>query len=1463
MPGRSMSSEALSPVKRALLQIRELRAQLARSEAALREPLAIVGMAFRFPGGVNDTDAFAKLLWSGTDAITGIPPERWRLEDVYADDPDAPGKMTTRYGGFIDAIDSFDAAFFGISPREAASMDPQQRVLLEVAWHALEDTGYSPAAMVGSRTGVYLGICNNDYGRALYARPELIDAYVSTGNAYSVAAGRLSYSFGLRGPSIAVDTACSSSLVALHLAGQGLRLRECDRALVGGINLMLTPEMNISFSKARMMAADGRCKTFDAAADGYVRGEGCAVVVLRRLADALADGDRILAVVRGSAINQDGRSGGLTAPNRLAQEEVLRAALANAGVRACDIGYVEAHGTGTSLGDPIEVGALTTVLCEGRNQDNPLFIGSVKTHIGHLEAAAGLAGLIKVVLALSRREIPPHLNFKTGNPMIDWTAPITVPTAPTPWSAAEGCRIAGVSSFGFSGTNAHAIVQEAPASVSRIADDDRPVHLLALSARDAESLADLARLYESRLEHETSVADVCFTANAGRSHFEHRLAVAGSNADELRRGLASFRTREPLSGVASGRVTDGVRPRVAFLFTGQGAQSVGMGRDLYKTSPVFRQALDECAEGLTGHLSPGLLDVMFGGSSPINDTLYAQPATFALQIALARLWRSWGIEPVAVMGHSLGEYAAACVAGLFSLEDGLRLVTERGRLSHELSLNGAMGAVFASEEVVRTELARHAGAVDIAAFNGPEHIVISGTRAAVEDVLERLERQGVRTRPLRVSFAGHSSLVEPVLPSFRKTLDTVRWQEPRVAIVSNLTGTFATFEQIASTDYWVAHMRQPVRFGESFRAVMSQGITHFVEIGPHPVLSAIGAENVPASAAEWLPSMRRDARDWSDLLDSLQGLYVSGAEVDWSGFDRGRARQRVALPTYPFRRRRHWIDVFPRPNGEQVNAAERWSRLTQAATRESESGPLDLNAASYPAKWDVLARLVSAHARLVLRDRGLFAVAGERRTVQDVLKTARIDARYRHLVKRWLERLTAEGTLHADGDAFVATSALADPGAPKLWSEAEGLFADNPPLLAYVRHCGRLVGDVLTGAASPLETLFPGGSWDLAENLYERSTTMRYVNGLAASVLDVVAASTPAGRTLRVVEIGAGTGGTTSALLPALPAGKTRYHLTDVSDLFLDRARGRFARFPFVEYRRLDVDQDLGQQGFPPESFDVVVAANALHASSNLRLAMRRVRGLLAPGGLLVLIESTTHLAWFDMTTGLIEGWQHFSDDLRTDNPLLPPDAWIRALKEEGFEAADAWPRAGSMACELGQHVIVARMAGEPFGAIEAATPIAPVSNGVFDSPTVVTESADSIKQRLHDAPSGERVAILRDLVRERVMRILKLAPADAPGRYDRLMDVGLDSLMAVQLRNQLTEALGLDRPLPASLMFDHSTIEALAEHLLSRMMPADAGGTLTTGRAPAAVSGSRAADVSAMTEAEVEALLLERLEKQ
>ena len=1474
-------TEELSPVKRALLEIRELRSRLAQAEAVQHGPIAIVGMGLRFPGGARDAATFESLLWSGADAVTEIPRERWSLAALYAQDPDAPGKMTTRHGAFIDQVDRFDAEFFNISPREAASMDPQQRLMMEVAWEALEDAGHAGAGLAGSRTGVYAGIANNDYGRALYGHPDLIDPYFSTGNAYSVAAGRLSYFLGVHGPAVAVDTACSSSLVALHLACQALRLRECDLALAGGVNLILTPEMNINFSKARMMAADGRCKTFDAAADGYVRGEGCGVVVLRRLSDALADGDRILALVRGSALNQDGRSSGLTAPNGPSQEAVIRAALAAAQVPAESIGYVEAHGTGTPLGDPIEVGAIGAALCEGRARSQPLLLGSVKTNLGHLESAAGVAGVIKVILAFRRCEIPPHLHFKTGNPHIDWaTLPIRVPTGVTAWAPIDGRRLAGVSSFGFSGTNAHVILEEPPPAVQSadaadVATKDRPLHALALAARDAGALVDLARRYELRLADDVPVSDLCYSANAGRSHFAHRLCAVGASRAELRRSLAAYVAGSASETVAAGHIEGTPRVQVAFLFTGQGAQHAGMGRGLYETSPVFRRVLDRCAEVLAAHLVRPLLQVMFApkGDADINDVRYAQPANFALEVALAELWRSWGIEPAAVMGHSLGEYAAACVAGMLSLEDGLRLVAERGRLTHELALEGAMGAVFATEAVVQAALARADGALTIAAYNGPEHFVISGPRSAVVQTLGRLESGGVRVKLLRVQHAAHSRQVEPVLPAFRRVLETVTFKAPGIALLSNVTGATAGLEEVGRADYWVAHMREPVRFAQSMRSLAAQGITHYIEIGPHPVLLGMGADCIAAPDGNWLPSLHRERADWTDLLASLQRLYVSGAEVNWRGFDRDYPRRRVSLPTYPFRTRRHWMDIVGQQAASPLTSAATWTLVSEAVRRQAQQGPLDLNAASYPAKWDCLARLTRAHAIRTLRDAGLFSRAGERHSLEEVLAKAGIAATYRHLVHRWLERLAALEVLRLDGPAYTSGRPLPEPGLAALWDEAERLFTDNKPLLAYVRHCGDLVSAVLRGQESPLETLFPGGSSELAENLYEHSATMRYVNGIAAAACQTLGASVPAGRSLRMLEVGAGTGGTSASLLPVLPPERTRYVFTDLSELFLDRARERFAAFRFVDYRLFNMEADPAAQGFAPASFDLIVAANAVHASCDLRLALRRLRELLAPGGMLVLVESTTHLDWFDMTTGLIEGWQQFADDLRTDNPLLPPETWIEALTGAGFAVAMALPERNSAAAQLGQHVLVARVPGELAGGVSGNDAIDSGSGAVAasgaEAGAVAVEQGAAFKRRLAETLPADRLELLRDFVRDGVVRVLKLAAAEPPGRHDRLMDIGFDSLMAVQLRNQLAKGLGLERPLPATLMFDYPTIESLAANLLERVAPPRQGNETAreSPAAPAAAAGRSEpllgeAAVAAMSEEQIEALLLERLGK-
>ena len=875
-----------------------------------KEPIAIIGLSCRFPKAPNP-QAFWELLCKGVDAISEVPSDRWDVDAFHSTDP-APGKVTSRWGAFLEDVDLFDPHFFGISPREAARMDPQQRLLLEVSWEALENAYIPPQSLAGTRTGVFVGISSYDYSRLQFDDPERIDAYAGTGNAHSIAANRLSYVFDLRGPSMAVDTACSSSLVATHLACQSLRNGESDLGLVGGVNLILTPELTITFSQARMLSPDGHCKTFDASADGYVRGEGCGVVVLKRLSDALRDGDNILALIRGSAVNQDGRSNGLTAPNGLAQQEVIRRALADAQVAPHQVGYVEAHGTGTPLGDPIEIASLRAVL-DDEGAHGRVLVGSVKTNIGHLESAAGIAGLIKSVLVLQNEAIPPHLHLKEINPYLSLEdSRLEIGTYLRPWKRRDQPRFAGVSSFGFGGTNAHLILSDAPLLDSEASSEEleRPRHVLTLSAKTRPALRELAQQTRNHLETiGEPIADVCFTANTSRSHFEHRLAIQAISSEELKVGLDAFVANTNVLSLLTGIAKPGVQPKIAFLFTGQGSQYPGMGRGLYQTQPTFHAALDRCAEVLESILDHPLLEILFADKNEIiHQTSYTQPALFAFEYALAEMWRSWGIAPQAVLGHSVGEYVAACISGVFSLEDGLRLIAERGRLMGALPKNGSMAAVFSDAPRVAEALIPFQDLVSIAATNGPENTVISGESSALQAVLEELTKLEISSKALSVSHAFHSPLMDSILDDFEATASRIQFNAPRFSLSSNLLGGILEPGRIPDATYWRNHIRSEVKFSAGMQALADLEIDAFIEVGPSPVLLGMGRRCMPESNAEWLPSLRQNQDEWQTVLDSLSKLYAQGAEVDWAGFDQGYTRHKVSLPNYPFERQRYWIE---------------------------------------------------------------------------------------------------------------------------------------------------------------------------------------------------------------------------------------------------------------------------------------------------------------------------------------------------------------------------------------------------------------------------------------------------------------------------------------------------------------------------------------------------------------------------
>jgi acyl transferase domain-containing protein/NADP-dependent 3-hydroxy acid dehydrogenase YdfG/SAM-dependent methyltransferase/acyl carrier protein len=1608
----------LSPKRLALLAL-ELNEKLEAAGQRRHEPVAVVGMACRFPGGADDPERYWELLRSGRDATREVPADRWDVDAWFDPDEDVPGRMSVRRGGFLDRLDGFDAAFFGISPREAQTLDPQQRLLLEVAWEALEDAGLSADRLAGSATGVFVGLCNSDHFlRALGRGAGSIDTYVASGNAHSVAAGRISYFLGLQGPAISVDTACSSSLVSLHLACQSLRSGESRVALSGGVNVMCAPETTVALTKGHMLAPDGRCKTFDAAADGFARGEGCGMLVLKRLSDAVADGDRVLAVIRGTAVNQDGRSGGLTVPNGPAQEAVIRAALADAGVQPADIGYVEAHGTGTSLGDPIEVRALAGALGTGRPEDDPLLIGSAKTNLGHLESAAGVAGVMKVVLSLQHQRIPPHLHFHHPNPHIAWAEyPVAVAPEGRAWPRGARRRLAGVSSFGFSGTNAHVILEEAPTPEPVASVVDRPLHCVPISARTGEALSELAAGHAAVLAQgrDLPLADVAHTAGAGRAHFAERLAVVARDASEARDALAAFGRGDSHPGLHRGSAVAGQAPEVVFLYTGQGAQYAGMGRLLHDTSPVYRETIDRC-DAILGADPAGrtLKDVLHGAQGDdalIHQTSWTQPALFAVEMALTQLWRSWGVEPSAVIGHSVGEYAAACAAGVFTLEEGLRLISERGRLMHGLAPGGTMAAVFAPVEDVAAAVAPMADRLAIAAVNAPDSVVVSGDAGAVEALLAGFARRDVQGHRLFISLAAHSPLVDPALDAMEAAARAVPMRAPRIPVAWNLTGGAPLPGGAPDATYWRRHLREPVRFGDGIARLHREGHRVFVEMGPHPVLVALAQRTLPVEGTRLLGSLRRGHDDWAELTSSLAELYVLGAPVDWAGVDRPYPRRRVVLPTYPFQRRRFWIEsgerarvhapagrargnpllgerlstavpVFEatllpdsapyladhRLNGAVLLAGPVFLEMAQAAAREvhgararavegfaihqplvvpdegrvvqTHLGPaqdgavpfsiharspagdewllhatgrlvaaeassgsgvgspadpdlartlgtgFDLDAhylrlegmgiqlgasfrsmveagrrdgealvavalpggregdavawahpslldgalqavglampvpregddlylfseverievparlpsrfrcharlrdgtgarpgeiradvallaldgtgiglvrgvslrrasvetlaratggvttARYEVSWQAApippraagsledpARLVPAlrdrfpsiaaeqglslyeqllpeldrlsveHLAVALRQLGFDATPGRTFTPDEEAARLAIVARHRRLFARLLDILAEEGVLRRLGEVLVVAKPLPPADPAPLHASLLARFGPVDGELRMLQRCGTALAAVLRGEQDPLHLLFPGGSFDEARKLYVESPYARTYNTALGEALTAAIARLPSGARLRILEIGAGTGGTTTFLLPLLPADRVEYTFTDLSPLFLDRAAESFATFPFVRRALLDVERDPVTQGFEAGAYDVVIAANVLHATADLRQSLGNARRLLAPDGLLFLLEGVAPERWVDLTFGLTEGWWRFSDGVRQDYPLVGRKAWVALLGELGFRGAAAVPDDGWTARGGAQQALVVARAPAP-----------------------------------------------------------------------------------------------------------------------------------------------------------------------
>lgn len=1397
----------LSPEKRALLARR--LAEKTPSILPNFERIAIVSVACRLPGGANSPEAFWDLLVEGRDAVTDVPADRWDGDALFSADPDAPNRIISRSGGFLDAVDRFDAAFFGLSPREAALMDPQQRLLLELAWEAFETAGMPVGRLAGSATGVFVGAHSqsSDYWLLQLSQRGGVDSHSATGSAHSILANRISFTFDLRGPSLTVDTACSSSLVAVHLACQSLRSGECDLALAGGVNLMLTPSASLAFSKLQILSAQGRCRTFDAAADGIARGEGCALIALKRLSDARRDGDAVLAVIAGSAVNQDGASNGLTAPSGPAQEAVIRRALEMAAISPERVGLVETHGTGTPLGDPVEVEALAHAIGPQRDSSHRCYLGAVKTNIGHLEGAAGIAGLVKAVACLRNGAVPGNLHFARLNPHLRFDGtPFVIPTALTPWDSQGAPRVASVSSFGFGGTNAHVVLEEHVPEAADVGEaGSGREHVLMLSARSPVALKELVHAYSARLHAMPvdALDDLLYTATVRRTHHNHRIAAIGANAAEL---AAKLEARVVERARAKPVSADAVRQPV-FVFTGQGTHWGGMGRELYEAEPVFRAAVDEVCSEFRVLSGWDLLEILNDPSreSQLSATEVAQPAIFAMQVGLAALWKSWGVRPGAVIGHSVGEIAAAHAAGVLTLADATSVVFHRSRLMQSARGYGSMAQVEMAEPDIATELAGLGPEVSLAALNGPASVVVSGASGAMGKLLERLQARGVVARVLPVDYAFHSAQMQPFVGPIVAALVALRPKAAELPLVSTVSGTWHAASDFDAM-YWGRNVRDAVRFAPGVAQLLDAGFRSFLEVGPHPSLGA----GILASAVEReievtvAASLRRSQPARASLLASLQTLYEGGLSIDWSTrFDP--RRRVVSLPAYPWQRQRYWLDA-PDPTALAFNVTGRMTgdvaRSDQDACYEMQwreapnpvaqrpRARVDLDrcaersvavacgmaeAAALREEQDLLAGIEAraiAHALQALRDLGVASRPGDR-IAADLASS--VLPQHQRLARRMLRMLAAEGLLNEEHDAWV----LSEKGALQVAGSAEAPIRVEAALL---ERCGASLAHVLRGQVDALALLFPEDRVLSAATLYAEGATARVYNRIVAEVVASVA-RTFGGQPLRVLEIGAGTGGTTEAVWPVLPAGSA-YCYTDISPLFLREAEQRFKGTNLgITFHKLDIEQSPAEQGFAAGAFDVVIAANVLHATTDLSRTLWNTRSLLAPGGVLVLLETTARRRWLDLTFGLTDGWWRFSDTgLRPEQALLSTAQWSDALARAGFEASRALGEEISSGSLLPQSVVVARV-----GTPAAVVPQAQRLKGTAwllsaDRSTVAASLAELIRGEggeceVVDAANAEgstsaqwRANIVR-VAKGRRLRIVQCGALDAPFARETYLD--------------------------------------------------------------------------------------------
>ncbi|MFF0591623.1 type I polyketide synthase [Streptomyces sp. NPDC003781] len=1518
-------------LKRATADLQQSKQRVRELEDRRHEPVAITAMSCRFPGEVGSPEDLWELVAAGDDGISFFPENRgWPVAEIYDPEPGAPGRSYTREGGFLYGAGDFDADFFRISPREARDTDPQQRLLLELAWEALERARIDPLSLKGTRTGVYAGVVYHDYPGG-----------GGTGSLASVASGRIAYTLGLEGPAVTVDTACSSSLVSLHLAAQALRAGDCDLALAGGVTVMATPDAFIGFSQDRGLAPDGRCKSFAAAADGTGWGEGAGLLVLERLSDARRGGRRILAVVRGSAVNQDGASNGLTAPNGPAQQRVIRQALADAQLDPRDVDAVEGHGTGTTLGDPIEAQALLATYGKDRPAGRPLWLGSVKSNIGHAQAASGVSGVIKTVMAMRARTLPKTLHVDEPTPNVDWSGGgIRLLTEAREWTTEGRPRRAGVSSFGLSGTNAHVILEEAPSAPEQTARTGTGPAVVpwTVSGRGEAALrTQAARLaaFLTAQGAETAPADVGLSLATTRAALEHRAVVHGTDRDELMRGLRALADGTATATVMSGTArSDAV---VAFLFSGQGAQRLGMGRELYASFPVFAEAFDAAVAELDRYLERPLREVVWGEDAGLLErTVFTQAALFAFESALFRLWESWGVTPDVLVGHSIGELTAAYVAGVWSLEDAARLVAARGRLMDALPEGGAMVAVEATEEEVGPHLG---GGVSLAAVNAPGSVVLSGEEKAVLAVAERFADR--RTRRLRVSHAFHSPLMEPMLADFEAVARELTYAAPRLPIVS----TVGPDADLAGPAHWVRQVREAVRFADAVAELAAQGVTLCVEIGADAVLSGLTGETAA------VPALRGDRPETRCLVEALGRVHVEGVAVDWAAYFAGSDARTVDLPVYAFQRRRFWNDEPPAtttPTDPASVDSELWGLVEQAPAAELarqlgvDEDDLDrvrpalagwrserragatLDTWRYRVAWQPLPEPPGAGTGLdgtwlVVAPEGgdteaVAAALRERGADPVVLELAADDDRAA-LTERLRAHAAAAGVLslaglddrphplHPEltrgcGGTLVLVQALGDAGcaAPlwcvtsgavavdghaevtsvaqsALWGLGTGLSLDlpqtwgglvdlpaEPDRTALLRMC-----DVIAGAAEeqvairgngafgrrmvrgrdepgagPAEpwrphgtVLVTGGTGGLGARL-ARTLAREGADHLvlasrrgaaAAGAAALEAELTAAGAAVTFVACDIADRDEVEQLLAELPARHDApltavFHTAGVSqpvtapDETAVADLAEVARAKVLGARHLDELLDDRPGDRPLEAFVLFSSGSAVwgsagqagYASANAWLDglahARRARGLAA-----------TSFAWGPWDGGMVD--DRLAERLRRiGTPPLDPALAVRAVGREL-----AGPES---------HPVIADFDWAAFAPTYTLARPRPLLDALPEVRAVLSEpegpaaaAADSdLPARLAAASPDEQHDLLLDLVRGQVAALLGYPDAAELETARAFNDLGFDSVSAVDLQRRLSAATG--RKLPATLVFDHASPEAVAAFLRSELLGAD-----------------------------------------